>query len=272
VLKHHLDEATRAPGRRKYQHFEEYEEAPFEEDADLEGLYDFPGPGFPTQYAPVQTDIGTEEETKELARAGTFLEQIRGVIDDKMQMTAYAIYDHAVDFTSRSKQQREVEAGSSEKEVIKKARQEDVTVTAEVRGSHETSVSEPTPIIQSTLEMAPSTIPTTSAHTPMETALSAAVIMTEIALLTSEVKALTLAVAQQVLIKYVTQIKSATQAVQPIVSERTMEAAITIFSAEGEEEEELVDYFDDSNAAVDTLFEDYANSLVDSKMPSLKVP
>ncbi|ONK56492.1 uncharacterized protein A4U43_C10F9310 [Asparagus officinalis] len=75
MIKHHIGESTRAPGRREYQQFEESEEAPFKEAGGYEGMYDFAEPAFQTQYALSQPNIAIEEETEEEAEELTKLGQ-----------------------------------------------------------------------------------------------------------------------------------------------------------------------------------------------------
>ncbi|ONK58315.1 uncharacterized protein A4U43_C09F10940 [Asparagus officinalis] len=198
------------------------------------------------------------------------LHSIRGVIVEQMQMPTYTIFDHAIDFTARPKRQQEAESGPFKEEVIKKARQEEAMATAEARESHETSASELTPITQSTSEMAPTIIPTSSAAEAISTT---PVIVMEIALPMLEVKASTAISAPQFFVE------SAIQVAQPTVSEgnhsstplftikfstvvlclfnlsfltkaEMMEATITISSMEREEEEEEAELSSDSEDAI----------------------
>ncbi|ONK55321.1 uncharacterized protein A4U43_UnF5000 [Asparagus officinalis] len=187
---------THVPGRREYQHFEESEEAPFEEvSGDLEGLYDFLGPEFPTQYAPSQIEAPAEEETKELARAGTFLESVRDVIVDQMPMP-----DYTLDFTAPPKHRREVEAGPSEEVVMKKAHHDEAAIVVKIEEGHAPSALEPTS------EAAPSIVSSSSVTKAIS---SAPDVVAKIALSTSDVM-MPMLVGEQ---------RSLAQATESVVSE-----------------------------------------------------
>ncbi|ONK69735.1 uncharacterized protein A4U43_C05F26170 [Asparagus officinalis] len=119
VIKRHFGESICARGRKEYQQFEKHEEAPSEEPCGYDGSYDFPEPGFQTQYVLPQFNItveeGEEEEAEELTREG--------------------------------------EASLSEEEAVKKAHQEKAIATTKAGVVYVPSALELTSAIQSSSEL-----------------------------------------------------------------------------------------------------------------------
>ncbi|ONK56568.1 uncharacterized protein A4U43_C10F10170 [Asparagus officinalis] len=125
---------------------------------------------------------------------------------------------------------------------MKKALHDEVATISKIGEGHIATTLKPSS------EVAPFIVPPLSAT---EAILLAPVVVMESDPSALEAMTLTLVAGQQVLTEPTTEVA------QLIVSEGTMEAAITVFSREEEEEGELVDYFGGSDDTVDDVFRDY---------------
>ncbi|ONK80216.1 uncharacterized protein A4U43_C01F15210 [Asparagus officinalis] len=118
-----------------------------------EGLGDFPGTEFQAPYGLTRFPPYRETETtKELVQARPLLEQLRGPIVDRLWMLAFA-----PDLLILLKYLREVDVGTSNEDVAKKARNDGVATTGEAGESHAIPNPEPSSGVIPPIVMTPST-------------------------------------------------------------------------------------------------------------------